>query len=84
MSTIIRARYSNGKLEPLETLKLEEGQEVSISIGSDPVILREATDHSTDFLEKSFGGWVGIIDCEELKRSIYEAREKGSRHSFEP
>jgi len=74
MSTVIRARYSKGKLEPLESLKLEEGQEVSITIGSDPVILREATDHSTDFLEKSFGGWVGLIDCDELIRNIYESR----------
>lgn len=79
MGTTIRARFSGGKLEPLEELLLREGEEVCISINSVPAVIREATDRTGKFLENSFGGWVGLIDAEEFKRMIYEARELGSR-----
>ena len=35
MAQLIKARFSNGKLEPLERLDLEEGAEVVISVVPD-------------------------------------------------
>ena len=37
MIRTIRARYCDGKLEPLEALDLDEGEEVVLSIGERPV-----------------------------------------------
>ena len=81
MTTTFKARYTNGKLEPLEHLPLKEGEEVSISLEPrfPPAVIREATDESGEGLRRSFGGWVGLVDCDELIRTLYEARETGSR-----
>jgi predicted DNA-binding antitoxin AbrB/MazE fold protein len=83
MGTTIRVRYSNGALRPIERLDLAEGQELSITLEPEPPIVRPAIDPHGDFLERSFGAWVGLIDGEELKRRIYEARERGSRDAFD-
>jgi len=32
MATSVKARFTNGMLKPLETLNLEEGAEVSITV----------------------------------------------------
>lgn len=81
MGTTFKARYTNGKLEPLEDLHLKEGEEVDLSLERrfPPAVIREATDKSGEGLRRSFGGWVGLVDCDELIRMLYEARESGSR-----
>jgi hypothetical protein len=39
----------------------------------------EAEIAEEDVLEATFGGWADTIDCEELKRRIYESRLQGTR-----
>lgn len=68
MGTTIKARFSGGFLKPLEPLELKEGDEVTITIVALPSKAR------TDWLERTAGGWVGLIDAEKLKREIYESR----------
>lgn len=65
----IRARFSNGVIEPLEELDIEEGQElkVVISTPSKGKSMLEA-------LRATAGGWKDLMDAEELKRNIYSDR----------
>ena len=69
VSKTIKARFRNGFIEPLEEVELEEGEEFTLTI----VRLPEAKTDKDAFRE-SKGGWKGLIDCEELKRNIYEDR----------
>jgi predicted DNA-binding antitoxin AbrB/MazE fold protein len=68
MAGTIQVRFANGVLEPLERLDLHEGEVLTITIIRLPVKGRG------DGLERSAGGWKGLIDAEELKRDIYADR----------
>ncbi len=68
MGTTIKARFSGGVLEPLEKLELREGEEVTVTIVGLP------SNGRTDWLTRTAGGWVGLIDAEKLKREVYESR----------
>jgi predicted DNA-binding antitoxin AbrB/MazE fold protein len=65
----IRARFSRGKIEPLEKIDLEEGKEITVTIINVP-----GAPIKKDILEATAGGWKGLIDAEELKRNIYNDR----------
>lgn len=71
----IKAKYSKGVFVPQESLDLEEGKEVIVSLGE--II---SPDSAVESLGASTGGWIGMHDPEQLKRKIYEARIAGSRH----
>ena len=64
----LNARFTRGVLEPLEPLELEEGKKVTITIIPVPAKPR------ADWLTRTAGGWTGLVDCEKLKRDIYEGR----------
>ena len=66
MLKTIKARYKNGLIEPLEKIDINEGMEITITISEPPV--RE------DGLDRSFGGWKGLIDAEEFLKNIYADR----------
>lgn len=68
MSETIRARVKGGVLEPLEPLAVAEGEEVTLTITLEPSKSR------TDWLSRTAGGWVGLVDGEKLKRDIDESR----------
>jgi predicted DNA-binding antitoxin AbrB/MazE fold protein len=68
VGTTIKARYSDGVLEPLEKLELTEGQEVTVTIISVP------SSRDADFLTRTAGGWAGLIDAERLKREVNDSR----------
>ena len=93
MIAIVRARYANGVLTPLEPLELEEGAEVVVSVEGEPAGAngKESIDtHRQSFEERiritqsAAGGWKGSQDPEELKRNIYDARLAGSREPVDP
>ncbi len=69
MAREIRARFSKGKIEPLEELDLEEGEEVRVIIPDRP-----KAESMIAALRASAGGWKGLVDGEELKRNIYADR----------
>jgi predicted DNA-binding antitoxin AbrB/MazE fold protein len=68
MGTTIRARFSHGVLEPLDRLDVPEGAVVTITI------IRLPATTTGSGLERSAGGWKGLLDAEELKRNIYADR----------
>jgi predicted DNA-binding antitoxin AbrB/MazE fold protein len=68
MAGTIRARFANGVLEPLERLDVPEGEVLTITI------IRLPRGEAGGGLERSAGGWKGLIDAEELKRNIYTDR----------
>ena len=69
MGSEIRARFSNGVIEPLEEVDLEEGEEIRI------IITKPAKSKGIiEALRASAGGWKGTHDPEELKRIIYANR----------
>jgi predicted DNA-binding antitoxin AbrB/MazE fold protein len=68
MAGTIRARFANGVLEPLERLDVPEGEVLTITI------IRLPVNEGEGGLERSAGGWKGLIDAEELKRNIYADR----------
>jgi predicted DNA-binding antitoxin AbrB/MazE fold protein len=69
MAREIRARFSKGKLEPLEEIDLEEGEEVRVIIPE-----RAKGKGMLEALRASAGGWKGLVDGEGLKRNIYADR----------
>jgi predicted DNA-binding antitoxin AbrB/MazE fold protein len=73
MAGTIRARVVNGVLEPLERLDVPEGEVLTITI------IRLPIKEGASGLERSAGGWKGLIDAEELKRSIYADRMISTR-----
>ncbi len=77
MIKTVRARYCEGKLEPLEELDLDEGEEVVLSIGED-------SRRPSDELLAADKAWRENHDPEAFKRMIYLAREEGSRERPNP
>ena len=73
MAGTIRARFVNGVLEPLERLDVPEGEVLTITIIRLPV--REGGGG----LERSAGGWKGLLDADEFKRNIYADRMISTR-----
>lgn len=69
MEKIIKARFSNGIIEPLEQLDFEEGDELEIAIS-----LLPKGNNTLEALRATAGGWKDLIDAEELKRNIYSDR----------
>jgi predicted DNA-binding antitoxin AbrB/MazE fold protein len=69
MARTIKARFSNGVIEPLEKVEIPEGEEITVTI--------EETSERKRFLEalkSTAGGWKDLIDAEELKKNIYNDR----------
>ncbi len=69
MAREIKARFSKGKIEPLEELDLEEGDEVRVIIPE-----RAEGKGMLEALRATAGGWKDLVDGEELKRKIYADR----------
>lgn len=70
----VKATYKDGVLEPSESLDLEDGQEVGLSI-SEAGDARDATKERVE----TAGSWKGLVDAERLKRDIYESRQMVTR-----
>ena len=66
----VKATYKDGVLEPSESLDLEDGQEVGLSISESG----DAPDATKERVETA-GSWKGLVDAERLKRDIYESRQ---------
>ena len=77
VSKTIKARFRNGIIEPLEKVELREEEEFTLTIVRFPAVSKER-----DAFKESRGGWKGLIDCEELKRNIYEDRLLHTRKNY--
>jgi predicted DNA-binding antitoxin AbrB/MazE fold protein len=69
MTKTIKARYHEGRFEPLEPLELEEGSEVLITV-TEP----ETPAHAIDPIAATSGAWKDLLDCEQFERDVYESR----------
>lgn len=69
MAKEIRARFSKGKIELLEEVDLEEGEEVRVIMPD-----RAKAKTVIEALRATAGAWKGTHDPEELKRNIYAER----------
>ena len=67
MSKVIRVKYENGVLKPLEPLKLREGEELLVKI--------MAVEEKRKVLRK-YRGILGSIPKELLDKFILEAEEQ--------
>ena len=70
----IKARYINGVLKPMDTLDIEEGAEVSLTVTEVKPTGKQPTRKLSGL---AFGAWKGI-NAEELKKHIYESRSQPS------
>ncbi|MCY3544946.1 MAG: antitoxin family protein [Chloroflexi bacterium] len=77
----VKARYSNGKLTPLEPIGLKGGEEVAVSIDDKPQLSYE---ERLARFKAAAVAWKGLHDPDEFKRMIYQARIDGSRHTPKP
>ncbi len=69
MGKTIRAKVSKGVIKPLDDLDIEDGKEITITI-----VETSPTFEKGDALDKTAGGWLGLVDAEELKNNIYSHR----------
>ena len=78
----IKARYTNGVLEPEEPLGLEEGCEVEVTVEEASSLTQE---ERLERMRSAAGSWKGHFgDPDELLRMLYEARITGSREPPDP
>lgn len=70
MAKEIRGRFFKGKIEPLEKLNLNEGDEVII-------IIREEPPDSGAF-NRAAGGWKGTLDFDAYVKDLYASRRRQS------
>ena len=68
----VKAVYKNGVIEPLEEIELPDGAEITITVSEDK---RAAHDG----LDRSFGGWIGLIDAEKFLEDVYADRYISTR-----
>jgi predicted DNA-binding antitoxin AbrB/MazE fold protein len=73
MGRMIRARVKDGLVEPLETIDVPDGTEVTVTIND----VRWADDFEA--FRRAAGSWKGTIDAEELIRNIYADRSISTR-----
>jgi len=76
----IKARFTRGVFTPLEKVELPENEELEITI-EEKVAKAEITGEK-DPLDITFGAWADI-DCETLKKNIYNDREISTRPEVE-
>ena len=74
MRQLVTATYEKGVLRPDQTLDLEEGSRVVMSISS-----RQKGTRDFARMRSSAGAWRETIDCEKLIDDLYEDRLRNSR-----
>jgi hypothetical protein len=69
MLKTIKARYHRGRLEPLEPLGLEEGDEVAITITH-----AESLTPGENPTAATAGAWKDLLDCQAFEQEVYQNR----------
>ncbi|MBU1627663.1 antitoxin family protein [bacterium] len=76
----IKVRFSNGVLEPLNKVDIPEGKVLIISIIGEPN--KSDKKKFVEGINASFEGWKDLVDCDELKKNIYNDRLISTRPEF--
>ncbi len=74
MIETVKARYSRGRIELLDPLKLEEGSELLITI-TQTLSPTSGEDPTT----ATAGAWKGLLNCQTFEREVYESRLRRTR-----
>ena len=74
MARKIRARFTKGKIEPLEDLDLKEGDELTITIGE-----RAKASTAKEALARAAGAWKGTLDFDAYLKDLYAVRREPGR-----
>ena len=77
MINSVEARYLNGAIVPLETLDIEEGASLLVSVEVQPQV--SDAKRGLKALRATAGGWKGTHDPDELISNIYESRLVNTR-----
>jgi len=74
MGKEIRAKYFRGKIELLENVELEEGEEIFITVrkAASPEVARDA-------FKRAAGAWKGLVDTDALLKDFKESRKINAR-----
>ena len=67
MAREIRARFTRGKIEPLEEVNLNEGAVITITIREDKP--------ASGAFERAAGGWKDLVDTDALLEDFKKSRE---------
>ena len=73
----VEARYLNGAIVPMESLDIEEGAALLISI--EVKVQDSATERGLKALRATAGRWKGTHDPDELINNIYVSRLVNTR-----
>lgn len=80
----VKARFSNGKLEPLEDLALSEGDEVTILVRRPPnkeavmALIKtksRRTGDEPDGFDRAAGAWKGTLDFDAFLADVHARRK---------
>ena len=77
MLKAVKARFINGALVPIETLDLNEGDEVLATVDTKTVVSAMSVEEMTERSKAAAGAWGDSIDAEKLLRDIYTSRHRG-------
>jgi len=71
MGKEIRAKYFRGKIELLENVDLEEGEEIFITVrkAASPEVARDA-------FKRAAGAWKGTLDFDAYLKDLYDSRRR--------
>jgi predicted DNA-binding antitoxin AbrB/MazE fold protein len=69
-----RARFSRGKIEPLEKVDLREGEEFTITIKEE-----NKAGAAKEALARTAGAWKGTLDFDSYLKDLYTSRHQPSR-----
>ena len=74
MGRQIRARFHRGKIELLEQVELEEGEEILITVMKVP-----SPAEAGDAFQRAAGAWKGLVDTDALLKDFKESRKINAR-----
>lgn len=71
MGKEIRAKYFRGKIELLENVELEEGEEIFITVRKAP-----SPEAARDAFQRAAGSWRGTLDFDAYLKDLYDSRRR--------
>ena len=74
MTKTIKARFIEGKIEPLESLNLKEGDEFVITIDEERTAFA-----SEEALARAAGAWKETLDFDAYLKDLFAARHEPGR-----
>lgn len=78
MEKVVKARYKNGVIEPIESLEIPDDTEITITVNIPSLLSKE--ERWNRFISAA-GSWKDIVD-EDFLHEIYRQREPHTRQAI--